>query len=337
MTFAGGAARRDRAADAARRYSRRRFSRQRGRDRGRARGRRHRRLCRAADADARQCARPISLRQRPAGARQASASARCAAPTPIICRATAIRCWRCSSRSMPREVDVNVHPAKAEVRFRNAGLVRALIVSCAASTRSRAKARARRRPAARRPSRRFALPRRRIRSWDWRRSPARPNDRAAVLHADRAAAPDSPKPRRPRSTSAGRRPICASRREPAAELIDRPLGAARAQVHETYIVAQTRDGLVIVDQHAAHERIVYEKLKAALEKAGVARQILLIPGDRRARRSRRRAARRARRRARALRPGARAVRSGRGGGARDAVAARRDRRRGRWCAISPST
>jgi DNA mismatch repair protein MutL len=48
-------------------------------------------------------------------------------------------------------------------------------------------------------------------------------------------------------------------------------------VHETYIVAQTRDGLVIVDQHAAHERIVYEKLKAAIEKAGVARQILLIP------------------------------------------------------------
>src|SRR5207249_11958145 len=59
--------------------------------------------------------------------------------------------------------------------------------------------------------------------------------------------------------------------------IDRPLGAARAQVHETYIVAQTRDALVIVDQHAAHERIVYERLKAALEKTGVASQILLIP------------------------------------------------------------
>jgi DNA mismatch repair protein MutL len=65
--------------------------------------------------------------------------------------------------------------------------------------------------------------------------------------------------------------------EPAAEHIDRPLGAARAQVHETYIVSQTRDGLVIVDQHAAHERIVYERLKAALERSGVARQILLIP------------------------------------------------------------
>src|SRR4029079_3977372 len=68
-----------------------------------------------------------------------------------------------------------------------------------------------------------------------------------------------------------------ARFEPAADQIDRPLGAARAQVHETYIVAQTHDGLVIVDQHAAHERIVYERMKAAIEKAGVARQILLIP------------------------------------------------------------
>jgi DNA mismatch repair protein MutL len=59
--------------------------------------------------------------------------------------------------------------------------------------------------------------------------------------------------------------------------IDCPLGAARAQVHETYIVAQTRDGVVIVDQHAAHERLVYERIKTALEKSGVARQILLIP------------------------------------------------------------
>ena len=65
--------------------------------------------------------------------------------------------------------------------------------------------------------------------------------------------------------------------EPTPELLDRPLGAARAQIHETYIVAQTRDGLVVVDQHAAHERLVYERMKSAIDRSGVARQILLIP------------------------------------------------------------
>ena len=65
--------------------------------------------------------------------------------------------------------------------------------------------------------------------------------------------------------------------ESTPELLDRPLGAARAQVHETYIVAQTRDGIVIVDQHAAHERLVYERMKAAIDQNGIARQILLIP------------------------------------------------------------
>jgi DNA mismatch repair protein MutL len=64
---------------------------------------------------------------------------------------------------------------------------------------------------------------------------------------------------------------------PLAELLDRPLGAARAQLHETYIVAQTRDSVVIVDQHAAHERLVYERLKAALADGGAVSQALLIP------------------------------------------------------------
>jgi DNA mismatch repair protein MutL len=63
----------------------------------------------------------------------------------------------------------------------------------------------------------------------------------------------------------------------ATDALDKPLGAARAQLHDTYIVSQTRDGLVIVDQHAAHERLVYERLKAEVARQGVARQILLIP------------------------------------------------------------
>jgi DNA mismatch repair protein MutL len=61
------------------------------------------------------------------------------------------------------------------------------------------------------------------------------------------------------------------------ELTRRPLGAARAQVHATYIIAQTDDAVVIVDQHAAHERLVYERMKTALANGGIARQGLLIP------------------------------------------------------------
>jgi len=66
--------------------------------------------------------------------------------------------------------------------------------------------------------------------------------------------------------------------QPIAEAApDAPLGVARAQLHETYVVAQTADGIVIVDQHAAHERLVYERIKKALEQGGIARQPLLIP------------------------------------------------------------
>ncbi len=111
--------------------------------------------------------------------------------------------------------------------------------------------------------------------YDWRNSPARPAGYAATRSATALgfaemaqAAFDVGAP------SADAR---VESFEPAAELIERRLGAARAQIHETYIVSQTRDGLVIVDQHAAHERIVYERMKAAIAKAGIARQILLIP------------------------------------------------------------
>jgi DNA mismatch repair protein MutL len=66
--------------------------------------------------------------------------------------------------------------------------------------------------------------------------------------------------------------------EPANETApDLPLGVARGQLHETYVIAQTADGIVIVDQHAAHERLVYERMKKAMAATGVARQLLLIP------------------------------------------------------------
>jgi len=160
------------------------------------------------------------------------------------------------------------------VRFRDGALVRGLIVRALKEALTRDGQRA----ATTGGSATIAalgVPRRG--GYDWRRSAQRPDTRAYVPSRGGAAlgfaeavqtAFDAGEP------SADAR---AESFEPAAELIERPLGAARAQVHETYIVSQTRDGLVIVDQHAAHERIVYERMKAAIDKSGVARQILLIP------------------------------------------------------------
>ena len=170
----------------------------------------------------------------------------------------------------PRQVDVNVHPAKSEVRFRDPGLVRGLIIGAlreafaASGPRSSTGAAnatiAAFRPVGARPLR-PAVTR-------WR--PAAYSGSAAVaagfaeegqaafaVGASPSAAPHAPTS--PRPTSGVR------------------LGRRVAQVHETYIVAQTEDGLVIVDQHAAHERLVYERLKRGIETRGVARQILLIP------------------------------------------------------------
>jgi DNA mismatch repair protein MutL len=171
-----------------------------------------------------------------------------------------------------REVDVNVHPAKAEVRFRNAGLVRALIVHALKTALTRESTRAATTGgsatiASFRPARSFPGGRGSGGGWDWRRSPSA---RGGLAEAAQVAF-DTGMPAADLRVAADTTPAV------AADTLDHPLGAARAQVHETYIVAQTQDGLVIVDQHAAHERIVYEKLKVALERNGVARQILLIP------------------------------------------------------------
>jgi DNA mismatch repair protein MutL len=179
----------------------------------------------------------------------------------------------------PQEVDANVHPAKTEVRFRNAGLVRALIVHAL----KEGLAREGKRTAANnggdalasfRPS--FAP---RPTDWDWRSSPSYPvsDSLGARPGFESASSTAFAEPGQAAFDVGTPTADVRFQEAPSADLLDRPLGAARTQIHETYIVAQTRDGLVVVDQHAAHERIVYEKLKASLAKNGVQRQILLIP------------------------------------------------------------
>ncbi len=163
----------------------------------------------------------------------------------------------------PAFVDVNVHPAKTEVRFRDAGLARGLIVSALkhalagaghrASSTVAGAALAALRPHfapvtqlySQAPSRGFA-------------------EAAAQFHAPLFSGNAAPM-------------LSARMEEVGPQAVDTPLGVARAQLHETYIVAQTADGIVIVDQHAAHERLVYERMKHGLEAGGVPRQPLLIP------------------------------------------------------------
>ncbi|MDP1528501.1 MAG: DNA mismatch repair endonuclease MutL [Rhodoferax sp.] len=184
----------------------------------------------------------------------------------------------------PLYVDVNVHPAKAEVRFRDPALVRGLIVGALRHALAAAGHRASTTVAAdalagftahsggvRGPAYSPSSPSAQgFSGWQGWAAPASAhaqvipglNERSARVEGDQGP---------------GDQPLIHHESAGGVDPLDFPLGAARAQLHGTYIVAQTRDGLVVVDQHAAHERLVYERMKVQMARGSVTRQALLTP------------------------------------------------------------
>ncbi|ESQ78014.1 DNA mismatch repair endonuclease MutL [Asticcacaulis sp. YBE204] len=199
----------------------------------------------------------------------------------------------------PQELDVNVHPAKTEVRFRDPNLVRGLIIGALKHALASAGHRAATTVADQALNTFNPLS-------SGYRAPVQPTLSLSSLqlnggYAPRAYTPEQPHPnfhpvynREPDTflpsarvdtgsdiavlDDIGVSELSAAFTAPLPpEFEAYPLGAARAQLHETYILAQTTDGLVIVDQHAAHERLVYERMKTMMAEGNVARQTLLIP------------------------------------------------------------
>jgi len=176
----------------------------------------------------------------------------------------------------PEQVDVNVHPAKTEVRFRAPGVVRGLIVSALRHALAEAGHRASTTVSD------YALGRIQAGQggYNYQRNYAPqphaspPPDMQQLLDGQSARV----------EMHEGPQPFASPTHDPVTGEVtapeptsDYPLGLARAQLHETYVVAQTADGIVIVDQHAAHERLVYERMKDAMRGEGVVRQTMLIP------------------------------------------------------------
>ncbi len=185
----------------------------------------------------------------------------------------------------PALVDVNVHPAKADVRFRDPGLVRGLIVGAIREALAREGSRssttgARAMMSSFSPGFRPQPPA----NWTAATSPSRPAYQAAATLADLGTANFGMAEQRRTFLSGTEQPSAPVEEfggpagaNAANELTTHPLGAARTQIHENYIIAQTDDGLVIVDQHAAHERLVFEEMRAGINNRQIPAQVLLIP------------------------------------------------------------